>query len=454
MGAMFVTKKHVDRRTFLKGAGVALSLPLLDSMIPAFLTTRALEAARAKRFGVVYFPNGLYMPNWEPKADGTSWEITPILRPLADLRDRFVVVSGLTHQPAVSLPGEGSGDHVRASAAFLTGVRPKRTEGPDIHAGMSLDQIIARELGKNTTLDSLELCLESNDLAGACEAGYSCAYANTLAWRTPTTPLPMENDPRAVFERTFGDTDSTTREAQLVQIRQDRSILDRLRDDVARLSRTLGPGDHRKLDQYLDAIRDVERRIQKAEARSAIELPHFERPVGIPSSYDEHAQVMFDLQVLAFQSDATRVTTMMLARETSQRPYPELGISDGHHGLSHHGGDPEKIEKVSKINAFHVRQFAYFLDKLKSTPDGDGCLLDNSIILYGCGLSDSNSHLHTDLPIIVAGGAGGSIKGGRHIRYADGTPLTNLQLTLLDRLGLQMEKFGDSTGRVEQLSEV
>jgi hypothetical protein len=380
--------------------------------------------------------------------------VTPILKPLAALREHLVVVSGLTHQPAVSLPGEGSGDHVRASAAFLTGVRPKRTEGPDIHAGMSLDQIVAQELGKETPLDSLELCLESNDLAGACEAGYSCAYANTLAWRTETTPLPMENDPRSVFERMFGDTDSTTREARLAQIRQDRSILDRLRDDAARLSKTLGPADNRKLDQYLDAIRDVERRIQKAEARSAVELPHFERPVGIPATFDEHARLMFDLQVLAFQSDTTRVTTMMLARETSQRPYPELGISDGHHGLSHHGGDAEKIEKVSKINAFHVTQFAYFLDKLKSTAEGDGCLLDNSVILYGCGLSDSNSHLHTDLPVIVAGGAGGSIKGGRHVRYASGTPLTNLQLTLLDRLGVRLDKFGDSTGRVDQLSEV
>jgi hypothetical protein len=264
----------------------------------------------------------------------------------------------------------------------------------------------------------------------------------------------MENDPRSVFERMFGDTDSTTREARLAQIRQDRSILDRLREDVARLSKTLGPGDNQKLDQYLSAIRDVERRIQKAEARSAVELPHFERPVGIPATFDEHARLMFDLQVLAFQSDTTRVTTMMLARETSQRPYPELGISDGHHGLSHHGGDAEKIEKVSKINAFHVTQFAYFLDKLKSTAEGDGCLLDNSVVLYGCGLSDSNSHLHTDLPIVVAGGAGGSIKGGRHVRYASGTPLTNLQLTLLDRLGVQLGKFGDSTGRVDQLSEV
>jgi hypothetical protein len=451
---MFVTGKHLDRRTFLRGAGVALSLPLLDSMVPAFLTTRALANAQVKRFGVVYFPNGLYMPNWEPRGDGPAWEMTPILAPLAALREHFVVVSGLTHQPAVSLPGEGSGDHVRASAAFLTGVRPKRTEGPDIHAGPSLDQLVARELGKDTALESLELCLESNDLAGACEAGYSCAYANTLAWRTATTPLPMENDPRAVFERMFGDTDNTTREAQLAQIRQDQSILDRLRTDVARLSRTLASGDNRKLDQYLDAIRDVERRIQKAEARSAIELPHFDRPVGIPSTFDEHARLMFDLQVLAFQSDTTRVTTMMLARETSQRPYPELGISDGHHGLSHHGGDAEKIARVSKINAFHVMQFAYFLDKLKSTLEGDGCLLDHSVILYGCGLSDSNSHLHTDLPIIVAGGAGASIKGGRHIRYADGTPLTNLQLTLLDKLGLQLEKFGDSTGRVGELSEV
>lgn len=449
---MIVTKRHIARRTFLRGMGVTLALPLLDSMIPAFATPRLVASTRAKRFAVVYIPNGLYMPMWTPKAVGTGYEATPILEALASVREHFVVVSGLSHKPAVSLPGEGAGDHVRASATFLTGVRPKRTEGADIRAGVSLDQIIAKEIGRETQLESLEMCLESNDLAGSCEAGYSCAYANTLAWRTETTPLPMENDPRAVFERMFGDTDSTTPAARFARIQQDRSVLDALRADVARLGKSLGTGDRSKLTQYLDAIRDVERRIQKAEARHVTELPLFERPLGIPSSYDEHSRLMFDLQVLAFQSDITRVTTMMLARETSQRPYPEVGISDGHHGLSHHGGDADKIQRVTKINVFHAKQFAYFLEKMTSTADGDGSLLDNSVIMYGCGISDSNSHLHSDLPILVAGGTGSQIKGGRHIRMPEGTPLTNLQLTLVGKLGIQMERFGDSNGHVEDVS--
>jgi hypothetical protein len=451
---MIITRKYLPRRTFLRGIGAALALPLLDSMVPAFGSSRVAAATRVPRLGVVYFPNGLFMPKWTPKETGPAYELTPVLEPLKAYREHFLVLSGLAHQPAVSLPGEGSGDHVRASAAFLTGVRPKRTEGPDIRAGRSLDQIVARELGKATQLESLELCLESNDLAGSCEAGYSCAYANTLAWRTDTTPLPMENDPRAVFERMFGDTDDTTPAARRARIQQDRSILDGLRQDVARLNKGVSPGDRTKLDQYFEAIRDVERRIQKAEAQSTLELPVFDRPVGIPAAYDEHARVMFDLQVLAYQSDVTRVTTMMLARETSQRPYPEIGIADGHHGLSHHGGDADKIEKVTKINTFHAQQFAYLLERLRSTPDGGDCLLDNVMILYGCGLSDSNSHLHTDLPILLAGGGAGHLKGGRHVRYADGTPLTNLQLTLLDKLGLPLERFGDSTGQVDSLSGI
>jgi hypothetical protein len=393
------------------------------------------------------------MPKWTPAAIGRDYELTPVLAPLAPFREHVTVISGLTHEPAVSLPGEGSGDHVRASATFLTGVRPRRTEGPDIRAGVSLDQIVAAEIGGETPVRSLELCLESNDLAGSCEAGYSCAYANTLSWRTPTTPLPMENDPRAVFERLFGDTDSTTPEARQAQIADDRSILDGLLEDVKRLLGGVGPADRVKLDQYLEAVRDIEGRVQRAEARTT-ELPVFERPLGIPDTYDQHARLMFDLQVVAFQSDLTRVTTMMLARETSQRPYPEIGIADGHHGLSHHGGAADKIEKVTKINVFHSAQFAYFLERLRATPDGEGTLLDNVTLLYGCGLSDSNSHLHTDLPIVVAGGGAGHLRGGRHVRYPDGTPLTNLQVTLLEKLGVPMERFGDSTGRLENLTGV
>lgn len=448
---MIITKMHVPRRTFLRGLGATVALPLLDAMVPAATAQLKTAAVPARRFGVTYVPNGFVMSKWTPLRVGTDVDLPPILEPLSPHRDRVLVVSNLTHQPAVSLPGEGSGDHVRAAASFLTGVHPKRTEGPDIRAGVSLDQIVAREVGRETPLDSLELCLESNDLAGSCEAGYSCAYANTLSWRTETTPLPMENDPRAVFERLFGDTDSTTPEARQSQLRRQKSLLDGLLEDVAKLHSRLGADDRVKLTQYLEAIRDTERRIQKIDAQSNRELPPVERPVGTPASYADHARLMFDLQVLAFQGDVTRVTTFMMARETSQRPYPEIGIADGHHGLSHHGGAADKIEQVTKINVFHMTQFAYFLERLAATPDGDGSLLDHTLLLYGCGLSDSNQHLHDDLPILVAGGRG-RLAGGRHVRLTADTPLTNLQLTLLDALGVPLERFGDSTGRVRELA--
>lgn len=448
---MIISKMHMPRRTFLQGLGATVALPLLDAMVPAATAQAKTAAVPPRRFGVTYVPNGFVMSKWTPSAVGTDFELPPILAPLSERRDRVLVISNLTHQPAVSLPGEGSGDHVRAAASFLTGVHPKRTEGPDIRAGVSLDQIVARELGRDTPLDSLELCLEANDLAGSCEAGYSCAYANTLAWRTETTPLPMENDPRAVFERLFGDTDSTTPEARQSRIRRQKSLLDGLLQDVAKLHGRLGADDRVKLTQYLEAIRDTERRIQKIEGQSTRELPPTERPVGTPTSYADHARLMFDLQVLAFQGDVTRVTTFMMARETSQRPYPEIGIADGHHGLSHHGGAADKIEQVTKINVFHMTQFAYFLERLAATPDGDGSLLDHTLLLYGCGLSDSNQHLHNDLPILVAGGRG-RLAGGRHVRLSADTPLTNLQLTLLDALGVPLERFGDSTGRVRELT--
>ncbi|MGE3512402.1 MAG: DUF1552 domain-containing protein [Vicinamibacterales bacterium] len=448
---MIITKTHLRRRTFLRGMGAALALPLLDAMVPAATAQARTAAVAPSRFGVTYVPNGFVMSKWTPTTVGSDFDLPPVLAPLAPHRDRVLVLSNLTHQPAVSLPGEGSGDHVRAAATFLTGVHPKRTEGADIRAGVSLDQIVARHVGRDTPLDSLELCLESNDLAGSCEAGYSCAYANTLAWRTETTPLPMENDPRAVFERLFGDTDSTTVEARMTRLQRQRSLLDGVLEDVNRLRGRIGADDRLKLTQYLDAVRDTERRIQKIEAQADRELPPVERPVGTPAAYADHARLMFDLQVLAFQGDVTRVTTFMMARETSQRPYPEIGIADGHHGLSHHGGAVDKIEKVTKINVFHMTQFAYFLERLRATPDGDGSLLDHTVLLYGCGLSDSNQHLHNDLPILVAGGRG-RLAGGRHVRLQADTPLTNLQLTVLDALGVPLERFGDSTGRVRELS--
>ncbi len=380
--------------------------------------------------------------NGRLRPTGASLELSPILQPLAPFRDRLTVLTGLRSHVAFPEPGEGTGDHARASATFLTGVHPKKTEGPDIRAGISIDQIIAREIGKETQLASLELCLDSSELIGGCDAGYSCAYANTLAWSNPSTPLPMENQPRAVFERLFGDSDNTSRAARLERINEDRSILDSLRDAVRSLQRNLGPQDRGKLSQYLDGIRDLERRIQKAEQQSGRELPVMERPSGgIPSTFAEHARMMFDLQAIAFQADLTRVCTFMISREISPRPYPEIGISDAHHALTHEVR-PDAIEKVVKINSYHMNQFAYFMEKLKAIPDGDGTLLDSVTALYGGGISNGFEHTHTNLPILLVGGAGGS-KGGRHLRFSEDTPLANLHLTLLEKLGVRMDAFGD-----------
>ena len=334
----------------------------------------------------------------------------------------------------------------------MTGVHPKKTGGADLRLGISLDQIVAKELGKNTQLASLELGLDPTDTSGQCEAGYTCAYTNTLSWRTPTTPLPVENHPRAVFEHLFGDSDSTDPKERLARIRSDRSILDFATQSVARLLKGVGPSDRTKLTEYLDAVRDVERRIQLAEEQASRKPPMLERPIGIPATLEEHAKLMFDLQVLAYQCDLTRVATFMMGHEQTTRSYSEIGIPDAHHPLTHHGGDTEKIAKVIRINIFHAKMFAYFLEKLRSTPDGDGSLLDHSIIVYGGGLSDGNLHLHNNLPILLAGGGSGRIRGGRHLRYPADTPMPNLYLTLLDMVGVPMENLGTSTGKLEPLS--
>jgi hypothetical protein len=445
---MFVTRKSLSRRTVLRGMGAALALPLLDGMVPALSAIRKTAGAPSPRLCVTYVPNGIDMARWTPAAEG-ALEITPILQPLAPFRDQLTVISGLASAPAMPLGGEGTGDHVRASAAFLTGTHPKKTEGPDIRAGVSMDQLAARVLGKDTPLTSLELCLDSNDLLGACESGWSCAYANTLAWRTPTTPLPMENDPRLVFERLFGDVDNTTPAARLARVAKNRSLLDSLIPEVGRLQKRLGAGDRQKVDQYLDAVREIEQRIQKTEAQSDRELPELQKPMGIPATYEEHAKLMFDLQVLAFQTDTTRISTFMMSREVSPRTYPELGISDPHHGLSHHGNNPAKIALLAKVNTFHITLLSHFLEKLKATPDGDGTLLDHIAVVYGCCISDGNQHLHTNLPLLIAGGGAGTLKGGRHVRYKEQTPLTNVELTLLDKLGVPLDQLGDSTGKVD-----
>jgi hypothetical protein len=445
---MIITNRTLSRRTLLRGVGATLALPLLDSMVPVFAAAANTAIRAARRLGVIYVPNGIMMDKFTPAAEGDGFELTPILEPLAAFRDRLLVLSGLSDTAAIPLPGEGAGDHARAAATFLTGVHARKTEGADIRAGVSMDQVAARELGRETQLASLELTLESPEMVGACDAGYSCAYSNTISWRSPTTPLPMEIDPRAVFERLFGDGDSTDRSARLARIAEQRSILDMVTGKVTALQRSLGPHDRLKVNEYLEAIRDVERRIQKAEEQSARELPVVEKPAGSPSSFGDQAKLMFDLLALAYQADLTRVSTLMIGHEVSSRAYPEIGVRDPHHPLSHHQGDKEKIAKVIQVNIYHMQLFAYFLEKLRSTPDGEGSLLDHVMLLYGGGISDGNLHSHVDLPILLLG-AGGEIRGGRHVRYPKGTPLANLHVTLLGHLGVPVETLGEGSGRVE-----
>ncbi len=444
------TGKQLSRRTVLRGMGAALSLPLLDSMVPAF-GVRVAAAAPANRLGVIYVPNGMWMRQWTPGGDGETLEITPLLESLRPYRDRMILLSGLSNSEADQHVGEGAGDHARAAAAYLTGMHPRKTEGADLYCGVSMDQIAAREMGRQTQLASLELSLESRENVGACDPGYSCAYANTLCWSSPTTPLPMENDPRAVFERLFGSSDSTDRSARLTRIREDRSILDAVNEKLGRLRRDLPAADRDKLGQYEEAIRDVERRITRAEEQSDRALPVLDRPTGIPALFDEHAKLMYDLQVLAYQADLTRVISFMVGHESSTRAYPEIGVPDAHHPLSHHGGNQDKIAMLIKINQHHAAAFAYYLAKLAATPDGDGTLLDHTMLLYGSGMSDGNRHDHHDLPTLLVGGGTGRLKGGRHLRYRKDTPISNLFLTLLDKLGVPAEKLGDSDGRLNGL---
>lgn len=459
---MILTKKALDRRTFLRGLGTAVALPFLDAMTPAWAAAPARSGGvTPRRLSFVYVPNGIIMEDWVPKTDGAAFELTPVLKPLEAHRNRFLLLSGLAHKNGRAL-GDGPGDHARAAASFLTGVHPKKTEGADIRNGISVDQVAAHAIGKETKFASLELTLEGGGMVGNCDSGYSCAYSNSIAWRSDSTPLPPEVNPRAVFERLFGDGEILDRETRLKMSRQDRSILDFVRADASRLNLKLGAGDRRKMDEYLSSLREIEERIQLSE-KQALEqaksgkpevLPKFDRPMGIPVTFEDHAKLMFDLQVVAFQTDSTRVITCMVGREGSNRTYRSIGVPEAHHGLSHHLNNAEKIAKLSKINQHHATLFAYYLDKLASTPDGDGTLLDNSMVVYGSGLSDGNRHLHHDLPVLVAGGGGGTLKPGRHVKFAAETPMTNLYLSLLDRMGLKPETLGDSNGRVEHLSEL
>jgi hypothetical protein len=451
---MIITRKCLPRRSFLRGMGATLALPLLDGMVPALTALQKTAASPACRLGVVYLPNGMNIWKWTPGTEGAAFALTPILAPLAPYRDRLLVLSGMSNKEADGVSGEGGGDHSRGQAAFLTGVHAKKTQGPDFQAGVSMDQIAAKELGRATQLASLELALESNDLVGGCEIGLSCAYTGTISWRSPTTPVPMEVDPRAVFERLFGATDSTDPRGRLERINTERSILDSVSDDLAWLQKGLGPGDRTKLDDYLEAVRDVERRIQKSEEQSDKSFPVVQQPSGIPASFEEHITLMFDLMALAYQTDLTRVSTFMVGREQSTRTYPEIGVPEPHHPVSHHQQRPEYLDKLAKINILHMKMFASFLEKLRSTPDGDGTLLDNVMILYGAGLSNPDDHNHHDLPILLAGGGAGRIKGGRHIKCPLDTPLANLHLTLLAKMGVPVEHFGDSTGHIELVSGV
>ncbi len=451
MSPHIVTKKHLARRTVLRGMGATIALPFLDGMVPAFANSRRIAAALPLRVGALYAPNGMNMQDWTPAAEGAAFELTPILQPLAPFRDRMVVLSGLANNAADQLPGEGSGDHSRSSAAYLTGAHAKKTEGADLENGISMDQVAAREFRRHTQLASLELALEANDMAGGCEHGYSCAYTGTVSWASATTPLPMENDPRAVFERLFGSSDSTEREARLARLRMERSILDAVSERLAQLRKGLGASDRRKVTEYVDAVRDIERRIQVAEDQSNRELPVVAQPAGVPPTYEGYAKLMFDLWALAWQCDLTRVTSFMYGREKSGRSYPEIGVPDPHHPLSHHQDRPDRLARLTKLNTFHMSLFAHFLEKLHSIREGDGRLLDRVLIVYGAGMSDSNMHHHQNLPALLVGTGSGQVAGGRHVRVAKDLPLANLHVTMLDRMGIPIDRLGDSTGKLAVL---
>jgi hypothetical protein len=445
---MVILRKALDRRTFLRGAGAALTLPLLDAMSPAL--GHAAETARPIRLAFIEVPNGIMMDKWTPPSEGAGFGLTPILEPLAPFRDRMLVLSGLDQNQAEAFANEVGGDHPRACTAWLTGAHARMTSGADLRAGISVDQVAAREFGKYTQLASLEVGLESAEIVGACESAYSCAYYNTISWRNDTTPMPMENRPRAIFERLFGDTGTTDPKLRLARTEENRSILDAVAEDVTRLRGRLGRTDRGKIDQYLEAVRDVERRIQLAEAQGTPKLPQLSSPIGIPSAFTDYYRLMTDLMVLAWQTDMTRVCTFQIGHEMSGRAYPEVGFGDAHHSVTHHQGDAEKISKVIQINTFHSKLLADYLEKLRLTPDGDGSLLDHSLILYGSALSDGNLHLYTDLPLLLVAGGVAGIKGGRHVRYGGGVPMTNLLLTMLDKARVpHVEKLGDSTGRLE-----
>ncbi|MEP6783444.1 MAG: DUF1552 domain-containing protein [Acidobacteriota bacterium] len=439
---MMITKKALSRRTVLRSIGATVALPLLDAMVPSLTAMQLTPAQPRLRFGAVYVPNGVIPGQWFPSTEGSAFEFSPSLKPLEQFRDHLLVTSGLDSVPPPP-PGERQyNNHADASTRFLTDVTPSRT----LRAGISIDQILAKEIGQDTALPSLELSLESVDSGASCDFGRSCIYTGTIAWAGATQPLPMEHDPSAAFVRLFGDGTADA-QARQARARQKGSILDSLLDEVSRLQASVSAPDRVRLSTYLESVRDVERRIQKAVTLN-LEEPSFDRPAGIPETFEQHARLMFDLQWLAYQGDVTRVVTFMIGREFSGRTYPEIGVPDAHHPISHHLRDPIRMEKCAKINLHHVSLFAEFVEKLRTTPDGDGSLLDHVAILYGAGMSEGNGHVPENLPILVVGGANGRIAGGRHLKFAKGTPLANFHLSVLDRFGVRIDHHGNSTGPV------
>jgi len=447
---VFIAKKHISRRTLLRGAGTIVALPLLDAMIPAFAP--AATTAPVRRFGVVYHPNGVIYDKWLPTGSGSNFELSPTLKALEPFKDKLIVVTGLSSDPAEPY-GDGGGDHSRACGSYLTGVHVKKSDSL-LENAVSMDQIAAKAFENETQLSSLQMTSDENSLLGSCDLGYSCAYSSTVSWLTPTLPLMAENNPRVLFERMFGASDSTDARVRAARLKQDRSLLDSVNDRVSQLQRKLGTADNRKMNDYLTALRDVERRIQKAEEQSSKELPDVHQPAGIPDGFVDHVRLLYDLQLLAYQSDLTRVITFMYGREQTGRPYPQIGVPEGHHPLTHHQNDPVKMEKCTRIQRHHIELFTEYLVKLRNTPDGDGSLLDHVILLFGSGISNSDRHTHGPLPTFVVGGGSGTLKGGRHLIYPEHTPLTNLQLTLLNKLGVPAESLGDSNGQFKELSEL
>ena len=440
---MFISKKHISRRTFLRGSGAMVALPFLDAMVPAQTALRNTAAAPKTRFASFYVPHGATMDKWTPATEGAGFTFTEILKPLEPFREHVNIVSGLAHPYVAGAGGadvSAGANHTRAAAVFLTGAVPER--GPQAHLGVSADQMAARHIGQDTPLPSLELTIEESVLA--CEAAFSCAYRNSISWKSPTDPQPMQNNPRLVFEKLFGD--GSTGAERRARRQESRSLLDSVMGQVASLQKDLAAGDKRRLTQYLDDVREVERRIQRAEAsvREDITLPDV--PAGVPPTFQEHLKLLMDLQIIAFQSEITRVSTLMFARELSGATYPETNIRDPFHNLSHHSNDRGNMDRFAVLNTYHMTKFAYFVEKLKSIPDGDGTLLDHSLVLYGSSLSDGNQHNFSPLPLVLAGTASGQVKGGRHLQFPKDTRMSNLLLAMLDKLGVRQEKFGDSTG--------